>query len=146
MPQKILGMQEQHRLAVRADLRVAVAKHARALRLQLVAGGDDVIDLVADVMNAAVGILFDELGDRRILAERLEKFDLGVGQLDKHDRHAMLGLRQRLRHLGAQRIAVDGRRLGEVLDRNRNMIEASDHSSVSVISASSAKRLDLPPT
>ena len=27
---EILGMQEQHRLAVRADLRLAFAKHARA--------------------------------------------------------------------------------------------------------------------
>ena len=31
---EILRVQEQHRLAVGADLRLAVAEHARALRLQ----------------------------------------------------------------------------------------------------------------
>ena len=34
---EILGMQEQHRLAVRADLGLAVAEHARARGLELVA-------------------------------------------------------------------------------------------------------------
>ena len=53
---EILRMQKQHRLAMRADLRLAVAEHARALRLQGVAGGADVGHLVADVVDAAVGI------------------------------------------------------------------------------------------
>ena len=41
-------MQEKHRLAMRADLRLAVAKHARAGGLQPVARGEDVVDLVAE--------------------------------------------------------------------------------------------------
>ena len=49
-------MQEQHRLAVRTDLRRAVAEHARALRDQLVARSDDLRHLVANVVNAAIGI------------------------------------------------------------------------------------------
>ena len=47
-------MQEQHRLAMRADLRLAGAEHPCALRLQPVAGGEDVVHLVADVMDAAL--------------------------------------------------------------------------------------------
>src|SRR5258708_16303444 len=43
---EVLGMQEQHRLVVRADLWRAVAEHARAFGLELVAGGQDVVDLV----------------------------------------------------------------------------------------------------
>ena len=35
VPQKSFGMQKQHRLAVRADLRLAIAEHARALRLSV---------------------------------------------------------------------------------------------------------------
>src|SRR5208283_833834 len=73
---KILGMQEQHRLAMRADLRLAVAEHARALGLQLVARGDDVLDLVAEVMNATRGILLDETRDRGFVAIGLEELDL----------------------------------------------------------------------
>ena len=37
---EVLGVQEQHRLAVGADLRLAVAEHAGALRQQPVAGGE----------------------------------------------------------------------------------------------------------
>src|SRR5262245_58358036 len=80
--EKILGVEEQHRLAVRADLRVAVAENAGTLRLELVARGDDVVDLVADVMDAAVAVLLQELGDRRVVAQRLQEFDLGVRQVD----------------------------------------------------------------
>ena len=50
---EILGVQEQHRLAVGADLRLAVAEHPRACA-QSVARRLDVGDLVADVVNAAV--------------------------------------------------------------------------------------------
>jgi len=50
---KVFGMQEKHRLAVGPDLGFSAAQHARALRQQMVAGGQDVIDLIADVVNAA---------------------------------------------------------------------------------------------
>ena len=52
---EILRVQEQHRLAVGADLRLAATEHARAAR-QPVARGLDVVDLVADVVDAAVGL------------------------------------------------------------------------------------------
>ena len=39
---EVLGVEEEHRLAVGADLRAAVAEHARALGEQAVAGGGDV--------------------------------------------------------------------------------------------------------
>ncbi len=68
---EILGMQEQHRLAMGADLGFAVAEHARAFRLEAVAGSADVVDLVADVVDAAVRIALQELGDRRAGAEGL---------------------------------------------------------------------------
>ena len=68
---EILRVQEQHRLAVGADLRLTVAQHARPLRLQGVAGGADIGHLVADVVDAAVGIALEELGDWRIFSQRL---------------------------------------------------------------------------
>ena len=57
-------MKEQDRLAVGADLRLPVAEHARALRLELVARRKNVVDLVADMMDAAVGVAVEEFGDR----------------------------------------------------------------------------------
>ncbi len=120
-------MQKQHRLAMRADFRLAVAEHARALCLQGIAGGADVGHLVADVVDAAVGIAFEEFGDRRALAERLQQFDLGVGQRDEHGGDAVVGLLHLGRDFRAQRVAIDLRRLGDVAHRDGDVIETTDH-------------------
>src|SRR5262245_10483536 len=66
---EILGMQEQHGLVMGARLRLAVAEDAGAGRLQPVARGIDVVDLVADVMDAAGRVLLQEARDRRVVAE-----------------------------------------------------------------------------
>jgi hypothetical protein len=58
-------VEKQHALAVGADLGLAVAEHARAVGLEPVAHRDDVVDLVADVVDAAVGIAVEEFRDRR---------------------------------------------------------------------------------
>src|SRR5438105_15923292 len=50
---EILGMQEQHRLVMCAEAWLAVAEHAGPFGTQAVAGHDDVVDLVANVMQAA---------------------------------------------------------------------------------------------
>ena len=94
MPQKSFGMQEQHRLAVRADLRLAVAEHARALAPS--AGrarrgcrrprsrGDGCRRPGCARGTSAIG---------ESVAERLQQLDLGVRQVDEHDGDAVLGLR-----------------------------------------------------
>ena len=41
------------------------------------------------------------------VAERLEQLDLGVRQRDEHRVHAVIRLRHRRRHLGAERVAVE---------------------------------------
>ncbi len=53
---EVLRMKEHHRLAMRADLRLAVAQHTGALRLETVPRGDDVIDLVAEMMDPPSGL------------------------------------------------------------------------------------------
>src|SRR5271154_3982723 len=45
---EVFRVEEQDRLAVGADFRVPVAEHARALGLELVAGGDDIRDLITE--------------------------------------------------------------------------------------------------
>jgi len=79
---KILGVQEQHRLAVGADLRLAIADDASARRFQAIARGKNVLDLEAHVMQAALGALLQKPRDRRTGAARLQQLDLGVGQID----------------------------------------------------------------
>src|SRR4051812_8539768 len=88
---KVLWMQEQHRLAVGSDLRLTVPEHPRALPDQAVAGRDNIRHVIADMMDAAVGVAVEEFCDRRGLAKRLDELDLGVGQRDKHGENAMLG-------------------------------------------------------
>ena len=89
--------------------------------------GDDVVHFVADVMDAAVRIALQELGDGRIRAERLEQLDLGVGQRDEHRGHAVGRLRHGGGYLRPERVAIDFAGLGDVAHRDGHMIEPSDH-------------------
>ena len=68
--------------------------------------------------NFAIGEFF---------AERLEQLDLGVRQGDEHRGHAMLGQRHGGGYLGAERIAIEGSRLGDIAHGDRDVIEPSDH-------------------
>src|SRR5215212_163203 len=120
-------MQEDNRLAVGADLRLGRAEHPGARRDQPVAGGADVVDLVADVVDAALGVAGEEAGDRRALAKWFQKLDFRVRQGDEDDRHAVLGLRQRRGQLRPEHIAVDARSRIEVVDRDRHVAQPSDH-------------------
>src|SRR5437879_125374 len=100
-------MQKQHGLAMGANFGVAVAKHASTLSLEALAGGAKVADFVADMMDTAGGILFEEIGNRRARAQGFEELDLGVGKVDEHHRHAVLGLRPGCRYACSQRLAID---------------------------------------
>src|SRR5438309_5507461 len=124
---KILRMQEQHGLAVRADFRFAVAEHARARLDQLLARSDYIRHVVADVVDAAVRISFDEFRDRRGLAERLDELDLGIGQRGEYGDDAMLRQRYGGRNLGTEGGAVDSRGLLDIAHRDRDMIEPAQH-------------------
>src|ERR1700730_14352998 len=88
---EILRMEEQHRLAVGAGLGLAVAEHAGAALFKGITRDADVVDLVAQVMDAAVRIALEEFRDRRALPVRLEQLDFRVGQGDEYRRHAVLG-------------------------------------------------------
>src|SRR5882762_3722656 len=66
---EVLGAQEDHRLAVRPDAGLAIAQHAGAGTPEPVAGGEDVLDLEADMVDAARRVALQELADRRALAQ-----------------------------------------------------------------------------
>jgi len=75
---------------VGAVLGLAVAKDAGALCHKLIPRGQNIVDLVADMVHAAGGRAFEELGDGGAFAIRLQQFDLGVGQLHEHHCHAVI--------------------------------------------------------
>ena len=54
-------MQEQHRLTMGADPGFAIAQNPGALGLEPVTGGYDVLDLIADMVDAAGGVALDKL-------------------------------------------------------------------------------------
>src|SRR5689334_14525861 len=124
---EILGMQEDHGLAMRADARLARSGNRGALRPHLVPSSVNVFDFIADVVHAAIRILLEEIRDRRIVAQRLEQFDLRVAEIDEYRRHTVIGLRHFLRDISAQRVAVDLRSLLDVIGRNGDVIEPAYH-------------------
>jgi hypothetical protein len=83
------------------------------------------------MVHAAVGIAFEEFCDRRVCAERLKQFDLGVGQGDEDRGHTMLRLRHRSGNLGPQSVAVDRGGLADIGHRDGDVIELADHFSKS---------------
>src|SRR6056297_75881 len=112
---------------MRADLGLAVAQHAHPARLEPVARGKDILDLVADMVDTARGVLFQKAPDRAVRAQRIKQLDLGVGQLDEHHRHTVIGLVLRRADMGTQRIAVLGARGLEIGHGDGDMVETSDH-------------------
>ena len=61
---KILGMQKQHGLAVRADTRLFISQHPRAARFQLIAGIHNIVHLIADMVHTAIGMTLQKSPDR----------------------------------------------------------------------------------
>src|SRR6056297_13519 len=110
-----------------ADLGLTATQNPRAGGFQMVTRGKDVIDLVADMVNAARGVLFQKAVDRAVLAQRIKQFDLSVGQFDEHDRDTVIGLVLRRADLGTKRAAILLGGSGEVRHGDGHMVEASDH-------------------
>jgi hypothetical protein len=81
----VLGVNEDDQRTMGADARLA--QHGGALGDQAVAGLVDVLDLEADVVLAALGVLGQEAVDRRGLAIGLDQLDLAVGQVDERQTH-----------------------------------------------------------
>src|SRR6185312_5500078 len=121
------GMEEQHGLVVGAELGLAVAQDARPFALELVTGGDDVLDLVADMVHAARRIALEEIAHRRVSAIGLQELDLGV--VEDHERHGHAMRRQGhgIRYLGAQRVTVNRCRLLHIGHDDGDVVEPADH-------------------
>ena len=119
-----------------ADGGLAVAQYADPLGLEPVAGGQDVIDLVADVMDTARRVAFEKAPDRRVVPQGVQQLDLGVLELDE-DRGDAVGRHvDRLRDLGAEGVPVERARRLQVRHGNRDVVEPADHSTALHVVAS----------
>src|SRR5215469_4873983 len=92
-PAKILGVQEKHWLSVRAGLWLTAAQHTGTSRNETVARSQDIVHLVADMMDAAFCVPFQKFCNGRLRPQRLQKLNLRIGQGDEDGRDAMLRLR-----------------------------------------------------
>ena len=59
-----------------------------------------VIHLEADMVLAAFRVLLDEIVDRAVFIQRLDEFDLAVGQVHETDLHALRRHVERLGNVG----------------------------------------------
>src|SRR5262245_4351190 len=120
---------------MRADLWLAVTQDACPSPFQPVAGGDDVVDFIADVMDTAVCIALEKFGDRGVLSERFQQLDLGVGQFYKHGGDSVRGLRHSGRDLRRKCIPIDARRGVDVTHRDGHVVQPSNHRDLHYIPA-----------
>src|SRR3954468_14329383 len=98
-------MQEYHRLVMGAQSRFPVAQYPSTRRAQPVACCDNIVDLVAEMVHAAGRVFVEKAAQRRIGAERLQQFDLAVGQFDEDNSHAMRRQRLWRGNAGAESVA-----------------------------------------
>ncbi len=124
---EILGMQEQNRFAVGTDLGFARSKNPRTGFLKVIARGENVVHLITDVVNAARRVLVQKSLDGAVFAQRIEQFDLGIGQFDEHHGYTVVGFILRGTNLGPQRAAVLFRCGLKVRHGYGYVVQASDH-------------------
>src|SRR5438128_10941677 len=107
--------------------RIAVPQNSRSLGAQSIAGGNDVVDLVAYVVKSPGRIALEKALDRRCRAERLEKLDFGVRQFYEHHSDAMCRQWAGFRDPGAEHLVVKRARRPEIRHDNRDVVEPPDH-------------------
>lgn len=109
------------------DLWFAIAEDARALRLQAIAGGQDILDLITQMVNAAGWIAFKETRHRRIRTQGMQKLNVGVRKPNKNGRNPVcrhvLGLGDR----SPQHLPVQPGGSLQIGDNNRHMVQLFDH-------------------
>jgi len=124
---KILRVEKEHRLVVRAQPRLAIAEHSRAFRPQPIPRFDDVVDLVSRCGAFRPPGALEKGLYRRGRAERLEQLDLGVWQLDKDDGDAMRRQRAWFGDASAEGLPVDRARRRDIRNGDRDMVELANH-------------------
>src|SRR3546814_3095430 len=108
-PVEVLGMQEEDGLVMRAYSGLAGPEDPRPRPDQMVARRENVVDFVAEMVDAAGRAALQESGDRGRVAERFEQLDLGIRQLDEDDGYAVRRQRDRRSRAGSGMASGRGR-------------------------------------
>ena len=128
VPQKSFGCRNRTGLPCAPIAGSPLPRDTGSRLRQRIPGGQDVVHLVADMVHAPGGVLLQEAGNRGLFAERLQQFDLGVGQFDEDDGYAVL--RQGLRGRDPQapeRAPVGAGSRFQVRHGDGDMVQAADH-------------------
>src|SRR5215472_1665434 len=112
---------------MRAEPRLAVAEHAGAFGAQPIACGDDIVDLVANMVHSSDRIAVEKTLHWRARAEWFEKLDLRILQFDEDDRDAVYRHRTCLGDTRPKHLAIDRARRCEIRHDDRYMVEPADH-------------------
>eukprot|EP00439_Symbiodinium_sp_Y106_P089250 s1_g1786.t1 len=120
--EKVFWVQEDDRLAMGADARLARSGDGDTMVGHLFTSCVNVFNLDADVVNATLGILGQEASDGRIVAQRLQQLQFGVAQINKDRRYPVIGLRHLPRNFGTEFNLVHFSRFGDVWYRNGDVI------------------------
>ena len=112
---------------MRPNFRLTAAQHPRPLALQLRARREDVVHLVADVMNAARRIFIQEILDWRALTERKQQLNLCIWQLDENNRHTVIWFILWRANFCTQSCFILRRSRLQIRHCNCHVIEPSNH-------------------
>ncbi len=118
-------MQERDLGAADTGARLLV-DHPQAGGPQIVERARDIIHAVGNVVQARAA-LGEEPADRRVCAQRRQQLDMALTDVEQRGLHALLCDRFPMHQRHAVRVAVDGDRGVEVLDRHADVVDAAEH-------------------
>lgn len=121
-----LGMEERHQLATGA-VKGFVMNQFNTRSGGLLKLGFDIVRAKGKVMNAASGILFQELGNRTFRVGWFEQFDVDFAHAEESGAHLLRGYFLAVFALQAKRFFVIGDSLVERPHGDSNVIDFFDH-------------------
>jgi len=110
-----------------ADLRFPIAQNPCTCRAEPVPNLQDIIDFVADVVDAARRIFGEKSLNGGTFAQGAEQLDFRVGQINENNRHAMVGFFPGGTDIGTQGSAVLVCRRVQIRHGYGDVIQATDH-------------------
>ena len=124
---EIFRVQKQDGFIVSTVPRFAIPQDACARRDELIAGADDIVDFVTQVMGAPVGITLEELRDRRILAQWVQELYFRIRKLDEYGGNTVRRQVHGFCYLSTERITIHGRGRFKIRNDDCDVVQFTYH-------------------
>lgn len=112
---------------MRAEGRATASQNMTPRHSHALARGRNILHLEAEMVNGTFRVLCDEFGDRRVFIERRNQFEPRIGKLDENDGNPMLRQDGHIADLCSEPVSVDRACRREILDGDRDMVQALEH-------------------